>query len=202
MSCEPSPNSFRASVVHGVKRELVVRDKKRKTDTCADGLDAVAVTRGEARRGNHRDGDRHRLNGESATALYKRKSHAVDVINVSGGGAMFRCDFVPRLWDRVELRFGEGPGVEGAVRWIRGDRIGIEFAHETRIDCDPEQRDRLLLEVIRRSFPDVEVWLERPQNDDPAPEATSGAGLRADIRHPLAGAPHDPDRGWGVVFHL
>jgi hypothetical protein len=34
-------------------------------------------------------------------------------------------------------------------------RIGLEFAHETRLECDPDLRDALLSDVIRRSFPDL-----------------------------------------------
>ena len=28
------------------------------------------------------------------------------------------------------------------MRWLRDDRVGLEFAHETRIDCDPEDARR------------------------------------------------------------
>ena len=74
---------------------------------------------------------------------------------------MIRADFTPRLWERVDLIFGEGAEIECAVRWIRDDRVGLEFAHETRIDCDPQARDALLREVIHRSFPDVALRTPR-----------------------------------------
>ena len=87
------------------------------------------------------------------------------MVNLSRGGAMIRCGFAPRLWDIVELQLGEGSGLHGAVRWIKGDSIGLEFAHETRIECDREQRAELLLAVIQRSFPD-EVRLEEPHPEE------------------------------------
>ena len=186
MSCEPSSNSFRAEVLSGRRSSPLMKEKAHRQTEGDDSLEAVAVSRSEIRRGNHRDNDRHRLTGETATATHKRKNYTVDIINVSGGGAMIRADFKPQLWDMIELSFGEGPGVQGGVRWMRDDRIGLEFAHETRIECDAEQRDALLLDVIRRSFPDVEVNLTRPE----APEAAAAengedAGNRATDRHPL-----------------
>ena len=60
---------------------------------------------------------------------------------------MVAGDFKAKLWDRstwcsaTASRHGE---IECAVRWIRDDRIGLEFAHETQVDCDPETLDELL----------------------------------------------------------
>jgi hypothetical protein len=185
MGVEATRNSFRAAVLSGVKPALVVTDKNPLHEGEGDALDGVKVPRSESRRGDHRGGDRHRLSSEAATAVYAGESHAAEVINLSRGGAMIRCGFSPRLWDIVELRLGEGLGVEGAVRWIKGDSIGLEFAHETRIECDPEQRAELLLAVIQRSFPD-EVRLEAPDELDDAPEAVDEElGNRDEKRHPL-----------------
>jgi hypothetical protein len=185
MSCEPSSNSFRAEVFGGRRSSPLISEKKRRQVEGEDSLEAVSVPRSEIRRGNHRDDDRHRLSGETATATHKRKRYTVDLINVSGGGAMIRADFKPLLWDMVELSFGDGPGVQGAVRWMRDNRIGLEFAHETHIECDAEQRDALLLDVIRRSFPDVEVSLKTPEPREKAEATSEDAGNRLADRHPL-----------------
>ena len=185
MGIEATRNSFRAAVLSGAKPALVITEKNPLHEGEGDALDGVKVPRSETRRGDHRGGDRHRLDDETATAIYAGQPHAVQVINLSRGGAKIRCDFSPRLWDIVELRLGEGPGVEGAVRWIKDDSIGLEFAHETRIDCDREQRAELLLAVIQRSFPD-EVRLETPDHLDDAPEAVEeDLGNRDEKRHPL-----------------
>lgn len=186
MGSEATRNSFRAAVLRGEKPALVVAEKSPRRDGQSDALDRVRVTRSETRRRNHRGKERHRLNGETAAALHEGKSHEVEVVNLSAGGAMIRCGFVPRLWDFVELRLGEGSGLEGAVRWIKGDSVGLEFAHETRIDCEPEQRAALLLAVIQRSFPDQEVRLEASEElDSPAEQEEEDLGNRDEKRHPL-----------------
>lgn len=184
----PRRNSFRAAVLRGERKPLVLDEKQPRLGGSADALDSVLVPRSEARRGNHRDQDRHRLNGETATARHGGKSYSVELINLSSGGAMIRADFSPHLWDIVELELGEGPFLEAAVRWVKGDHIGLEFAHETRIECDPESRARLLLDVIQRSFPDSEIELEVPETEEPLTaerQEEKELGERAELRHPL-----------------
>lgn len=186
-------NSFRKAVLsgQGLSRDPIVHDKEtRGAET--DDLSSVEVPRGETRSHNHRDDDRHRLDQETATVRFNEEEHQVDLINLSGGGAMIRADFAPRLWERVDLLFAEGAEIECAVRWLRDDRVGLEFAHETRIDCDPERRDAVLLDVIRRSFPSgVAISTARPETspvpaepvgDDDDSIANSRRGQR---RHPL-----------------
>ena len=184
MGVEATRNSFRAALLHGVKTALVVTEKTSLREGESDALDGVNVPRSETRRGDHRGGDRHRLSGETATIVYEGRSHEVEVVNLSRGGAMIRCGFAPRLWDIVELQLGEGSGLQGAVRWIKGDSIGLEFAHETRIECDREQRAELLLAVIQRSFPD-EVRLEELHPEEEREEVEEDLGNRDEKRHPL-----------------
>lgn len=185
MGVEATRNSFRAAVLSGDRKPLVVTDKSPRTGGERNALDGVHVPRSESRHGNHRSGDRHRLSNEAATVLHHGKSHNVEVVNLSRGGAMIRCDFVPRLWDIVELRLGEGLGLDAAVRWIKGDAIGLEFAHETKIDCEPAERAALLLEVIQRSFPD-QVSIEAATATDHAEEPKEeDLGNRGEKRHPL-----------------
>ena len=65
------------------------------------------------------------------------RKHVVELINLSGGGAMISGELNLMLWDHVELRARRAMDeIECAVRWIKDDRIGLEFAHETRLDCD------------------------------------------------------------------
>jgi hypothetical protein len=187
-------NSFRSAILSGnglhPKDPVVRRKKKRGAES--DDLSSVDVARSEHRSGNMRGDDRHRLDQESARARFDGEVHEVDVINLSGGGAMIRAEFTPRLWERVDLIFAEDAEIECAVRWIRGDRIGLEFAHETRIDCDPHARDALLLDVINRSFPDIALApreelpepavapVSEPDDDDEVANTR-----RAERRHPL-----------------
>ena len=134
-------NSFRSAILSGKglhSGDPIVRQKK-KRGAAEDDLSTVAVPRSEKRIAQP---SRRRPPpagaGDVPRARFEGEVHEVDVINLSGGGAMIRCDFTPRLWERVDLIFAEGAEIECAVRWIRDDRVGLEFAHETRIDCDPE----------------------------------------------------------------
>jgi hypothetical protein len=84
------------------------------------------------------------------------------------------------LWDKVELQLGENGTVECAVRWVRDGGLGLEFAHETRIDCGADQQAAVLREVIRRTFPDLEFKADfTPQ---PEPDGHEG---RRERRHSL-----------------
>ena len=187
-------NSFRKAILSGkgLKGDPVVQQKS-KRGAAEDDLSSVEVSRDEARSQNHREDDRHRLNQETVTVRFDGEQHQADLINLSGGGAMIRADFKPRLWERVDLIFAEGAEIECAVRWLRDDRVGLEFAHETRIDCDPKTRDKLLLDVIRRSFADdVTISTVKPEplpveaahadNEDDDSVANS---RRIERRHPL-----------------
>ena len=185
MTSEPSRNSFRSAVVRGERPALVLTDKMRRREATDDSLEGSMVHRDEVRRGNHRGGDRHRLDSETATARYVGEVHDVEVVNLSSGGAMIRCGFAPRLWDLLQLQLGEGPGIECAVRWLRDDLVGLEFAHETQIDCDPRQRAELLLDTIQRSFPDSAVQLEEPEEIEKPQAETQDLGNRFQKRHPL-----------------
>lgn len=188
-------NSFRSAILSGKglhPADPLVR-KKSKRGSESDDLSTVKVSRSEHRSGNTRGGDRHRLEQESAKARFDGELHDVDVINLSGGGAMIRAAFTPRLWERVDLVFAEGAEIECAVRWIRDDRVGLEFAHETRIDCDDRARDALLLDVLHRSFPDVSLSnTEDPPVAGPVTEQAAeddddaiANSRRTERRHPL-----------------
>ena len=147
----------------------------------ADALHSIAVQREVTRQADTRDEDRHRLPDELVSATYKGRQHQVQLINLSGGGAMVACDFEPKLWDRLQLHLGENGTIDCAVRWLKGDRIGLEFAHETRLDCSADKQAAVLRDVIAKSFPDIEF--------DGAPAATVETPdydeLRGDRRHPL-----------------
>jgi hypothetical protein len=175
--------NIRSKIFGGGKREdesPVVAAKKPK-GARADALHSIAVARETARQADTRDEDRHRLPDEQVAATYKGRKHMVQLVNLSGGGAMIAGDFVPKLWDRLQLHLGENGTIDCAVRWLKGDRIGLEFAHETRLDCSADKQAAVLRDVIARSFPDIAF--------DGAPtEAVAETNydeLRGDRRHPL-----------------
>jgi hypothetical protein len=163
---------------------------KRPKGAKADELHSVIVTRETRRKSNNRGGDRHRLIGERARLRHEDREIEVALLNLSGGGAMVEGPFEPLLWDRVDLTLGEDGTIECAVRWIRNGRVGLEFAHETRLDCGPDKVASVLRGVIVRSFPELE-FVETDEEDledeslEEANTGTSGDDHRAAMRHPL-----------------
>ncbi|HEX6661861.1 MAG TPA: PilZ domain-containing protein, partial [Sphingomicrobium sp.] len=187
--CGVGMMNIRAKIFGGQQDENPVVAAKKPKGAKADTLNSIAVAREEARRSDTRDGDRHRLPDEQVTVTHNGENHAVQLVNLSGGGAMVSGGFEPMLWDQVELHLGENGTIECAVRWIKGDRIGLEFAHETRLDCSAGERANVLRAVIAKSFPDVEI--EAPiAAAQPAPP--SGNEHRGGRRHPLI---------WSGVLH-
>jgi len=155
----------------------------------ADALNSVAVPRAETRRANTREDDRHRLTDERVTVVHKRRPYDLELINLSGGGAMVAGELPAKLWDRVELRLGGDGAIECAVCWVRDGRMGLEFAQETRLDCSVGEQAKVLRDVIARSFPDAEF--EAATADEPIAKP-SAAELRKGARHPLI---------WSGVLH-
>ena len=166
-------------------------DAKKPKGAKADMLNSIAVSREETRRGNTRADDRHRLSEQPVRVTHDGVSHEVQLINLSGGGAMVEGDFAPMLWDRVDLHLGEDGVIECAVRWLRDNRVGLEFAHETRLECSADEQAALLRDTIHRSFPEIEF----ETTDDAAPPVSvpppTNDGRRA-RRHPLI---------WSGVLH-
>lgn len=178
--------NIRAKIYGGMSaaEEPLIRPKKPK-GAKADTLHSVAVARETRRSSNSRGEDRHRLTDERARVTYNGRDLEVELINLSGGGAMVAGRFSPMLWDRVDLHLGNHGTIECAVRWIRDGRVGLEFAHETRLDWPSDQVATVLRHVIERTFPHIAF----PQSDElqPAPqvEETRADEQRIAPRHPL-----------------
>lgn len=176
--------NIRAKIFGGdvAAEEPLIRPKRPKAAK-AEGLGSVAVPRETRRQSNSRGKDRHRLVGEHARLTHEGAEVAVELINLSGGGAMVAGPFTPKLWDRVSLHLGENGTIECAVRWLRDGRIGLEFAHETHLDCSSHDVAKILRNVIERSFPDISFGVVE---DEPAlPRADVGGEHRTAPRHPL-----------------
>ena len=158
-----------------------VMPAKRPKGAKADVLHSIPVPREEHRRCNTRDGDRHRLSVDQVRVAHAGRLHDVELVNLSGGGAMITGNFEPMLWDRVDLHLAGDGVIECAVRWLKGDRIGLEFAHETQLDCSPDEQTKLLRTVLHQNFKDGEF--EAPARDsEPQPDDDD---QRVATRHPL-----------------
>jgi hypothetical protein len=176
--------NIRAKIFGGEDAGPELLGSKRPKGAKAEKLQSVTVPRQERRRANSRHQDRHRLLDEKVRIIHRGRARKVELINLSGGGAMV-SGFKPMLWDKVELHLGENGTVECAVRWIRDERVGLEFAHETRLDCSADEQARVLRDVVIRSFPDLEF-------EEPAAPQLQPEELRLERRHPLI---------WSGVLH-
>jgi hypothetical protein len=187
--------SIRAEIYGGAQRRLLKEKQPKGPEP--KSLADVTIPREETRRANGRGKDRYRLNGAVFRVTYHGHDYDAEVINLSGGGAMIAADLLPNHGERLHLHLGENGAMECVVRWIKGGRLGLEFAHETQLDCADDDQAAVLREVIQRAFPD-ERFAIRPA--EPAPEEDEGPDQRDAIRHPLiwSGELHHGSHCWRV----
>lgn len=189
--------------IFGGRSERKLLQEKRPKESDAKGLADVAISRTESRRSNNRDQDRFRLSEALIKVSYAGADYDAKVVNLSGGDAMISSDLRPNLGEHVHLHFGEAVegAIECAVRWIKGDRLGLEFAHETQLHCAEDDKAALLREVINRDFPD-QKFSDKPQVPEaPEPiESRPGPEQRCAFRHPLiwSGELHYGTHSWRV----
>jgi len=185
--------NIRAKIFGGVDpaEEPLLPPKKPK-GVRFDQLNSVPVRRESRDRLNSRIEDRHRLVGERSRVTHNGADLDVELVNLSGGGAMISASFEPMLWDRVDLHLGDHGTIECAVRWIRDGNIGLEFAHETRLDWPSDQVAIVLRHVIERTFPHI-AFPKSDEQQAPLSPASAPAEAerervnehRASSRHPL-----------------
>lgn len=181
-------NNFRSTILSGAKLGIaspLVTTKKKRSGPDRDSLVSVAVTRKETRTVNQRDEDRHRLAQEEVAIRHRNKLCKAQLVNLSSGGAMIEAPIAPNLWDRVDLLFDKSTRIEAAVRWIRDGRIGLEFAHETGLDCASAVRDQILRKVVERNFPDLAAEDEEEQAVAADDERSGADQQPREYRHPL-----------------
>ena len=177
--------SIRAKVYGGaVASEEPILKSKQPKGAKSDSLQSVTLTRHVRRAANGRGEDRHRLTDEHAKISWNESTIDVELLNLSGGGAMIAGEFEPLIWDRIDLHLGNNGTVECAVRWIRDGRVGLEFAHETRLDWPSDEVATVLRHVIERTFPHIRFQMgeEKPE---PETQTSSEDEHREARRHPL-----------------
>ncbi len=145
---------------------------------------AAALRPKERNRSNSRKGDRHRLLEEQARVTHAGTAYEVELVNVSGGGAMIGASFEANVHDLLELHLGEHGTIECAVCWVHNGRIGLEFAHETQLDCSAEDQAVLLREVIGRTYGGAH-FCKASANASTAPSDRESDEIRRAKRHPL-----------------
>ena len=177
--------NIRAQIYGGIQpaEKPLLPTKKPKGAKAAE-LDSIKVPRESRQRSNSRGEDRHRLSGESARVTYDGRNYEVELINLSGGGAMIAGRLRPLMWDHVNLHLGAHGDIECAVRWLREGRIGLEFAHETQLGWPSDQVAIVLRHVIERTFPHI-AFSEPERAPPPQPTEARDDEGRAASRHPL-----------------
>lgn len=157
------------------KSRLLVRKNPKQTHGA--GLTGVTIPRVEPRRTDMRSEDRPVLRAKMFAAHFRQRFHEVEVINISGGGAMIAADLHPNICEPFELQLGKGDVIECVVRWVKEGRIGLEFAHETKLECPAEKQMELLREVITQRFPDDKLKIVQVESNE--------MNHRGGDRHPL-----------------
>ena len=129
-------HDLRSSILSGEDKSaklVAPKAKTRKPEANKGSLTGLAIKREEARLTNHRREDRQRDIVSRAAVFFRRKKHDVRVVNVSSQGAMIKAPLEPRIGETVEIRFADCNRTKCIVRWVREDKIGLEFINETII---------------------------------------------------------------------
>jgi hypothetical protein len=172
-------HEIRSSILGDDKQASpIARKGKPKRDGAGlGGLTKIAIRREEARVTDQRAEDRLRDRVVQSIVHFRRRKHVVRVVNVSSRGAMIECDIEPHIGERIDIQFTDDSRTRSIVRWVRENRIGIEFADETIVwDC---------------TKPEAPVFQYRPSSEQPrgeAPEAQAAAArpvVDRDHRHTL-----------------
>lgn len=147
--------------------------KKTKPAAPKGGLTAIAVKREESRLTNQRREERHRDILENATIYFRRRKYQVPVVNVSSSGVMIETDIEPWIGESMEIQFGECNRTKCVVRWIRDNRMGLEFNDETTI-IGPASIQDFIIRQLRGGG-------EEPANDDEAANAKANREPRHNL---------------------
>jgi hypothetical protein len=127
-------HELRSIVTEGARSAALLAKrapKRRAADEEGASLASLAIPRTETRTSNQRCEDRHLNLAERAELRFRGRKHDVCVINVSRHGAMIEAALAPRIGERMQIRFEGLNRTECTVRWVRGQRIGLEFSQET-----------------------------------------------------------------------
>ena len=158
-------HEMRLQLLQGGHRDIVVRKAERADQRKASGLSDIPIVRQECRKTNQRREDRHLNLADRALVTFRRRNIEVSVINASSYGVMIEADIEPRVGERLRIRIEECNRTECFVRWLKGNRIGLEFADRTVLIVPPEVHEELLVSGRRLGefSPRYELKPDRPQ---------------------------------------
>lgn len=127
-------HELRSTILSGETKPAspVARKAKAKNEAAGTGgLAKIPIKREAARMTDQRLEDRHFGVVQRSTIVFRRRRHEVDVVNVSSRGAMIIAPIEPRIGEKIDIQFADSNRTRCVVRWIRDDRIGLEFVNET-----------------------------------------------------------------------
>jgi len=135
-------HEFRSTIRSGGQAPTPIarKDKGRREGEGLGGLTKISIRREETRVTDQRGEDRHFNVVEDCQITFRRRKLTVRVVNVSSRGAMIQADGLePRIGEQFDIRFSDQAKTRCVVRWIRGERIGVEFVNETIFwDANPQ----------------------------------------------------------------
>ena len=147
--------NIRAKVIRGVADEPSSRRRSRRARRPIPSTASWFLARSAAPV-TARGEDRHRLTEERARITHNGADHEVELINLSGGGAMIAAgDIELSLWDHLNLHLGNHGDDRMCRPLDQRRRVGLEFAHETRLDWPSDQVATVLRHVIEKTFPHI-----------------------------------------------
>lgn len=155
------------------KSRLLVRKMPKRAD--ASALTDVVIPREETRRTDMRHEDRPPVEQQRFGLNFRERVHDIEVVNLSGGGAMIAAKLRPNIGERVELNIADGDLIECVVRWVKDGRIGLEFEHGTKLKCADDVKEAVLRDTVRKLPDEIEI----------VPVAADAAEHRKAERHPL-----------------
>lgn len=104
-----------------------------KAEANSGSLTAIPVKRQQTRSRNERKEERLHGVVDAAILHFDGCKYDARVVNVSSQGTMVETTFSPWIGDSIQVQFADCNPTDCVVRWVRGGRLGLEFAEGTTI---------------------------------------------------------------------
>ncbi len=142
-------NSIRAAILAGSEGArpdgLIAKKRKRPAAGGESSLTAIPVKREEARHSDQRRDERHSNLVDRGHLVWRDREIEVAVVNISPGGLMIDAPGLdPAIGEPVQFRIAGCDPARCRLCWVKGDRIGLEFAHETTIEGPQDVRSFII----------------------------------------------------------
>jgi hypothetical protein len=97
---------------------------------------------------DQRGEEREPLVVNQAVVFWRGRELEVSVCDVSAGGVMIETlDLRPTIGETIDLRIAGCRPIRCTICWLKGCRIGLQFAHETSIDGPCEVQDFIIRQL-------------------------------------------------------